>query len=88
MPWRHCIFTDTGVVYPANWDMNALQGRGIPASMGPTELTDAASLTATLPQGPSGCIATQDLFSRKDAASPESPKHGPLERSATQDGAG
>jgi hypothetical protein len=99
MPWRELIFTDTGVVYPATWDMNKYN-RDNSKSMVHKELTDAASLAATPLAATPGkdnmhfpsledfadngdctsedsspaavSIATQDLFSRRDAA-PESP---------------
>ncbi|KAJ1485237.1 hypothetical protein T484DRAFT_1945959 [Baffinella frigidus] len=75
MPWRHCIFTDAGIVYPPSWDMNTDKGRTISASMVCMGLPGSASLDALPPQGPSDRIATQDIFSRRDAApwSPAAP---------------
>jgi hypothetical protein len=64
MPWRHIIFTDTGVVYPADWGMPVQQ-----------ELPATASLTARTPQTPSERSATQNLD-----ANPESPAASSLSR--------
>ncbi|KAJ1485236.1 hypothetical protein T484DRAFT_1892900 [Baffinella frigidus] len=76
MPWRECIFTDTGVVFPPSWDLHSEKGRVISASMGPVEVADDASLAAMLPHGPSDRIATQDIFARRDDA-PWSPAASP-----------
>ena len=54
MPWRHLTLTDTDVIYPANWDMEARQRFDVSESIGPTEL-------------PSGRIVTQDLFAQSAA---------------------
>ncbi|KAJ1489920.1 hypothetical protein T484DRAFT_3647257 [Baffinella frigidus] len=90
MPWRECIFTGTGVVYPASWDMNSLRisdaivRRGLTASV--------PALAATPKQGPSDRIATQDLatqdlFSRRDDVpwSPAASSQGLRDGITTQD---
>ncbi|KAJ1482851.1 hypothetical protein T484DRAFT_1951297 [Baffinella frigidus] len=84
MPWRECIFTDTGVIYPPSWDMNST-GRDISASI----VADDASLAATPKHRPSGLIATgwrsppQLLEPHSCASLPPTPKGS--YRIATQD---
>ena len=77
MPWRDLIFTDAGVVYPASWSKSK-QDRVTSVSMAPTRATSFAD---TPTQDPSGRIASQDLFSRRDSA-PKSPAAPPSLRPA------
>ena len=61
MPWREVIFTESGAVYPASWNMNTID---ISESMGPTELPAASSFVATPPHVPNERLTIQDLFER------------------------
>jgi len=61
IPWREVIFTETGAVYPASWNMNT---RDISEPMGPTGLPAASSLAASPPHVPSRRVTIQELFER------------------------
>ena len=67
MPWRDLIFTDAGVVYPDSWSKSK-HDRDDSVATVPMALTGATSFADTPTRGPSGRIASQDLFSRRDSA--------------------